>query len=590
MKKLLLLLLAVSGFTTANAVEPALNWAKLVDTKSTQDIVCGMAAASDGNALSLSLFGTSAATDTVGFDGVLIGTGAATVSNSDVKNLLLIKHKADGSKQWAVYSKHGDYDSGACNVLGTADGGALVMIKSRGNDAATIEAPQLIDATGNEIDFPDFPTARRVYNTMLFKVNDEGNVQWVRHFAMDQLPVPNATATGATDATTNAVTPYGLTVDADGNIYIGGNFRSSMIFTGQGNSTFVLTPRNIDSYSGDVQTAAGGLFLVKLDADGNYLSHLKVSGATVRDQIAALAYADGNIYFCGNAQGAQGDKLTVGDKTVTIPNALDGILYGSVTTSLAVNYVDYITAYGSTDNGHTTQIKNLRAIDGNVYILGLVKGGFGPSSSTSATISSAGKPLEGFAIKLAATDGSWSSAEVNGLSIGGYFDALRYDGKTYLFGYRINVATGVFLEEYADDSSWTLTTRHLLVTQGGVPLTSAAAALNASNGNLVISARGNKAFTLLGGQQTTAPSGYGGLIASFNLAGQSSSASAPQVDATVISANRDGVIVNAAEATRVDIFNALGQAVVSTAVKAGVSTFSLPAGIYVANGQKVIVG
>jgi hypothetical protein len=50
------------------------------------------------------------------------------------------------------------------------------------------------------------------------------------------------------------------------------------------------------------------------------------------------------------------------------------------------------------------------------------------------------------------------------------------------------------------------------------------------------------------------------------------------------------VIVNAAEATRVDIFNALGQAVVSTAVKAGVTTFSLPAGIYVANGQKVIVG
>jgi len=161
------------------------------------------------------------------YNGEVIAYGAVT--STEGRNLLVIKHDNDGKKVWAVYSKNGYFDAGTGSVIATPDGGVVVLAKPRASQQTDkYVEPQLVDATGAEIDFPEFPTLNWTYNTVLIKISSEGAVQWVRQFAMDELPIA-----GTDKATTDAVTPYGLTVDTTGNIYIAGNFRAPMVFTGE---------------------------------------------------------------------------------------------------------------------------------------------------------------------------------------------------------------------------------------------------------------------------------------------------------------------------------------------------------------------
>ncbi len=592
MNKLLLSGLAACSMFCAQAATPVLNWAYAIDSKYANDQIGGITKTSDNNFVTYSHFASKEG-ESLTYNGETIATGATTTTEG--RNLLLIKHDNNGNKLWAVYSTHGYFDSGTGSVIATPDGGVILLAKPRASQetaqgSASYVAPKLVDATGAEIEFFDFPTLNWTYNTALVKISGDGAVEWVRTFAMDELPFA-----GTDKATTDAVTPYGLTVDADGNIYIAGNFRSPMFFTGEKNSHYILQPRNATSNS-----TSGGLFLVKLNNEGDFIGQVKAEGVVTREQINGLAYDNNKIYFFGNVQGTADATLKVGDKSITLENDLDGLMYGCIsTTDLTVDYLKYAKPFGFTDGKHTTQAKNIRVIDGNIYMMGLVKGGFAPAGADAATIASETTNLAGFIIKCSATDGSWTSAaartvKVNDTAkIGGYFDVFNYNSKTYVLGYAMDSTIGVYVDEYANDTNWTLTEQHSLITGGGMPTTAAGCYFNSENANIVVSGRGNAAFTFSGSDTTIAPidSKYGAVLAAFNLNGDNSATSITEAVATTsISADSKAVIITTATPLSVNIYTTAGVQVASQTAAIGTTRIELPQGIYIVNDTKVVVG
>jgi hypothetical protein len=591
MKKVLLLSLAVTTAISTFANAPSFLWGKLIDSPQTQDLSSKVVFTTDGNVVSLSQFGSRAATDTIGYDGVKIGTGAATTSNSDNLNLLVIKHNiADGSRMWSVSSSDGDfYVASYSNVIATADGGALVLVKGRSSDQATLSTPVIVDNSGAKIDFPDWNTSVRIYNQILIKINSDGNVVWARNIVMDQLPVPNATATGATESTTDGVSPYALAEDSEGNIYIGGNYRAPMFLTGDKNAAYILTPRNISNYTGDVQSAAGGLYVIRLDKDGNYLNHLRASGDEITRDQANLFYIDGkNLYIAGTLKGSTGKEFTIGKQSIKLVNENDGFYVAKVSTDLTtVSYINQVKAYDKS-NKQNTKLRDLQIINDKIYVVGGATGGYGAAGSTAAAISTTSTLDEGWFVVLNETDGSWVGGAFDATNIGAYLNVFTDNGKIYFYGYRLNKADGTFIDEY-EDGKYTRTDRYTVAKGGGAP-TGYSAAFNAKTKAVVTLTRGNAAFTYGNDATSAAPTNWGGLIAAYTFADTSAAPTIAQDDNTLSVKGANGqIVITTTEDKDVVIANLAGQVVGKLTAKAGESVYPISAGFYLVNNQKVIV-
>lgn len=596
MKKFLLAALAL-GFSFAGfASAPVYQWSKLIDSPLQQDLTSQVVVTADGNFVSLSHFGSKTDSDGIEFDGTSIATGSATTGTSDNRNLLLIKHNAaTGERIWNIYSKSGYIDvSSEGGMLATRDGGVLLLLNARSAQLAQYTSPVIVDATGAEIEFPEWNTSVWIYNQILLKLASDGRVEWAKSIAMDQLPVPNASSGNSTSATTNGVAPYALAEDGEGNIYIGGNYRASMILTAQLNATYVFTPRNLDSYNGDSQKAAGGLYLIRLDSNGNYLGHLRASGSLTRDQINKITVSSDKVYFAGNVSGNVGDKLTIGGKSIEMENTYDGILLGCASLDLkTVDYLTYIKPHlTGTKTSNSTKIRALDLHGSSLYLIGGGQGGYSPANEASARIISSSNGMEeGWFIELDPADGSWKNAVNNATNIGAYLGSFTYNGNLYVYGYRLNAATGCFLDEYPIGSV-ERTARHNIVLAGGAP-TGYGMAFDPKTTRVLFCARGNNAFTIgADAVATDKPASWGGVVAAFimdpSLTGIENVAVEAENDLKVAAVD-GAIIVSATEPAPLNVTDLQGINVISTQVGEGQTRFDLPAGIYIVAGNKLAV-
>ena len=596
MKKQLLFIVAMGAFISATASAPQLEWSKLIDSPQQQDMTSQVVVLSDGNVASLSHFGSYSTTDGITFDGEQIATGAATNSTSDNRNLLVIKHKATtGERIWNIYTKEGYVDvSSKGAMLPTSDGGLLLLVNARSASVTPYTSPVIVDATGAEVEFPEWNTSVWIYNQVLVKLGEDGRVEWTKSIAMDQLPVPHASSGNSVEATTNGVTPYALAQDAEGNIYIGGNYRASMVITATNNATYVLTPRNLDTYNGDTQQAAGGLYLIRLDSEGNYKNHLRATGTLTRDQICKITVNGDKVYFAGNVSGKVDDALTIGGHTIAMENTYDGILLGCASLDLkTVDYLTYIKPHlTGKKTANNTKIRALDFHGSSMYLIGGGQGGYSPAGEDAARVISSSSGLEeGWMIELDPTDGSWKNAVNNATNIGAYLGSFSYNGNLYVYGYRLNAATGCFLDEYPL-GSMERTARHNIALAGGAP-TGYGMAFDPQTTRALFCSRGNKAFTVgADAVETEAPTSWGGLLSSFIMDPQYNGVEsvAPEAENGLKLSAADGeIIVNATESTRLVITDMNGINVVNTTVEEGETRFPLPMGVYVAAGQKLAV-
>lgn len=601
MKKLLLTLLAATGLLAAQAAGPTYTWSKLIDSPQSSDQVRDIAATSDGNIVTIGNFGSRTATDNISFDGEVIATGAATESSSDNLNLLIMKQNAaDGKKMWAVSSKKGDISTMGCVVItATPDGGVIALLCFRSSKTTPYENPMLVDASGAEVEFLDWNLSEWIKYQTLVKISKDGIIEWTRPIIADQLPVPNASGNYA-NVTTDAGLPGAVLTDADGNIYIGGNFRAPLMFTGAQNSAFILTARNLEAYSGDTQGFAGGFYLVKLDKDGNYLTHLQSASTDLTgDQIYDMQLSGDKIFFAGKLEGADKGTLTIGPKatgiTLTKKSANGSLMLGAV--EAATLKPVFLTCYDkvptTTSNAGTIKFMKMAVSGNNVYLMGaLNKAGIAANGSAEAFISVPSNITlqRAFIAKVSATDGTAAGGYMpNDLTgISEFENAFEYDGKLYAAGYLMNAGTGSFIDEI-NPADFSLSQRTIIAKGGGAP-TLTCAHFNADKKILITASRGSNAFTVDGDKTTDKPQSWGSVIVCHSFADASG---VNDIDADnnglTITTEDGAVVINATEKTDISVVDMQGRQVDRQTVNAGETRISLAPGFYLVNNQKVAV-
>lgn len=609
MKKTLLSIIALGCAMLASAATPGLMWHKLVDgPNNAADNMCGITVTTDGNIVTVGSFGAKTVSDEFVFDGQTIATGTDHNGASENHNLLVTKHNAkDGSLVWALSTKKGDVTSSGSNaVAATADGGVVLLVNMRSSQVVPYESPVIVDAAKTEIDFPDWNTSCWIMNQVVIKVSKEGYVQWVRRIVADQLPVPAATSGASVTNTTNGAFPYTIAEDKDGNIYVAGNHRVPLVFTGDKNSAYVLQPRNLDSYNGDTQNHAGGLYLVKLDKEGNYLTHLQglTADGVTADYISSMVVEDDMVYFAGYFYGKAGSSLRLGKgsavKEVTKLNDNNAVLLGAVKStvdgeihSLAPQFLtcyNEATATSGTAKSHRIQFLNLSKTGSSLFIMGTFQGGVSTNESENAFISSQTGSLEGFIVKAAASDGAYQASMANKISIGGYRNIVSYNGSLYAQGYRLNSQTGSFIHELDPETLEIKATT--TIAKGGNAPTLVACAYDAESTRIYSATRGSNTFTLTDETVTGKPSGFGICLTCHafdkDLAGVESVTA--ENSALRVTGIKGAIEIKATETTDVKVVDMKGLIIDSRTVEAGMTaTVSLPAGVYIVNDHKIAV-
>jgi hypothetical protein len=244
----------------------------------------------------------------------------------------------------------------------------LQWVKNMGVVYADNAMAVAIDGVGNSYttgrysgtaDFdPGVGTAQLTSNgrtdVYITKLDAAGNFVWAKDFG----------GTGIDEA-------FAIKTDASGNVYIAGGFVGTVDFDPGSGTSNLISIGNTD------------VFIVKLDAAGNYV-WAKNMGGTSTDVASAMAIdATGNIYTIGRFSGTADFDPNVGTANLTSAGGSD-IFISKLNTS--GNYV-----WAKNMGGSLSDFANGIAIDatGNVYTTGNYNGtaDFDPGAGTTNLIS-----------------------------------------------------------------------------------------------------------------------------------------------------------------------------------------------------------
>ena len=353
MKKLFTLLFVFMAALGASAEEvtPTALWGKAFQNNGQTSQGYDLQLASDGSLYAIGTVATKTVDDEVKFGNDKICGGTeykGTGTNGSVSQFLLSKISKDGNVLWTVRSDNGDAGNLSQFVAPVSDG-VICFFSMRYVENGLDKSPELIDKAGNHFSL-NMTEQYRWYQSVVMKVSDEGLIQWMRI-----IDVNHAKLEGSTDeGVAQGIYPGGMVIDADENIYIGGNQRTAFTLKKEDNSEVTIDPRNVQGWDG--KTTVGDLYLIKLDKNGYYLAHQQTSGTATSVSISTMTEKNGKIYLMGLMKGAAEQAISLGGKTVNIANANEGLFTAAVNTDLTA---EWFQLYSSDKSGGALQTVGL---------------------------------------------------------------------------------------------------------------------------------------------------------------------------------------------------------------------------------------
>lgn len=507
----------------AQPTEPVFQWGNLLTGMVGQDQTRGIATYGTDAVYWMAHNGSANGDLDVTYGGTLLYNGAEYEGTSANKNLTILKTNAAGEEQWVIHSEAGDFITNEGSVAVDKDGNLVIFGAVRHTDLKYENGINIIDAKGNKTELGWNVGDRRNVRLFLATATPEGEILWARSYDVSTAPAPKADGTRA-DFTADAVNAYALALDAENNIYIGGRYRNPLYFPKANGETVTLNPKNVSTWNGDAQQTTGDLYVVKLDAEGNYLAHLEETG----DEVGVtytwdLAEKDGYIYLSGYAKGEGTIKL--GGVSLTSNQYVCPIV-AKLDKDLKPEWAELLPG-GAVGGKNAVQSVGMTVSKSNIWLAGMYNGTISsPSNEADLVQSTQGNIREGFIIKLDAADGSWlgganSRSEFNQNYLTGYLRVIDEDAtqnnEIMVYGYAMNATAGIFLRSYnaetlvgEPDKSWSV------ITGGGVP-TAIDIAYVPELATAYMTVRGNKAFTPMGGEASEAISGYTNYLSRFDL-------------------------------------------------------------------------
>lgn len=578
MKKLILpLFLAAATLVVSAAIPaPAYKWSDIISAPN-QTQFNEIINTPDNGTIAVGQFDSKTATEKVSFNGTELVAGAALTGTSKNPNLFITRQKENGELDWYIYSKEGEFPSGTTYIAAAADGGSVVVSKVRATEDNGNKAPVIVDAKGNEITFAAWPDSR-VYFMLVLKISKDGVVEWNRVVTMDSAPL---TAGGKDNL--NAVTPNCLSIDGEGSIWIGGNYRAKMsVPMAVGEKE--LLPRAVDGYDGDSQKSAGGAFILKLTAEGYYADNVDFSGADAYDEVYAIGVNGTKGYFAGVVNGDAGKNFAAGTKEIKLEETPRGLFCGAFSTAdCSVDALTYMKGVVASNNKCDVKIKGIATNENDVYVYGGVAGGLTLASMTTAVASTTSTQLEGFVARLNSACQP-QNVVINGTPLGINSSAFFANGMLYAYCYRM-VQKQAILNIYQPQSLEL--DKSVNVAENVNGMTSYGAAFNPTTGNVVMVARGNGTFKFGTADAATPLKTYGTAIYCYNIAAPSAGiADVEAGDKLEIEAVASGLVAKGEG--WLNVVTPLGVVVYSGKVS-GEVTVALSSGIYIANRTKVAV-
>ncbi len=618
------LIITASTITQAVAQEtPEAAWGKTFygKTKSSNQAQ-NNAIASDGGIYWHLVGGSVHDERDVYFNNELLFSGADYDPNgtSVNNNFCLMKTDRSGDLLWKLYSTTCDWATNQGRVAATSDGGAVFTGKIRStddggtgdflwNDITLVDGQNSIHRyTWNHTE----SDSRRFYQVIVGRVDANGKLLWVKFLQADRSPVPAATGNYAT-FTSEAIDCPALAVDNDDNIYIGGNFRQKIEIE-TGDQSVVLNPHNISKWNGDPQSHAGDMYLIKLDgSNGTYIKHAVtsvVSGDPQCENIQQLVWENGMLYAQGVIYG-DGSTLDLNGKQFTNSGTFSPILV-SMDSSLTPHWITSL-------KGETVKSKygfqncGISKTNNTLWFSGMFNGKVSYSDAVYFESDAATPSVrEGFLAKFDATTGEMLKGVSSRASypttlgaayksLAGYFQPLQNPNekdKVYVYGYSMINTLGVFLRTYNTETLESDPSTEWSLVQGGQMPTCQSISYSPEDAKIYITARGrNNDFKLMGGSTVPVPENqvWAVLLAGYDMPAEFKSVGV----ATTISDNRmpvkiygcNGIltIINNDKDAKINIYTVTGNLAASLDAPYGTTTVHLPKGIYIANGQKIVL-
>ena len=505
-----------------------------------QTTVYGTKVDDAGYVYTLASMGSDADTtgDVAATQGHLLGedmTGAPYSGTSYNSNIMLVKHDFSGNALWKIYSKNGDVDVSSSDYTPTADGGAFLALKARHTSANFYGNDILLQLVGNNgtettISF-SFPDAEyhNVYQPVFVKVDADGNISSAVRATVDWNPVDNP-ASNYTWGISDGFSLYGAAQDANGNFFVTGNLRRTM-HIGENE----ILAHNVADWDGG-SGFAGSAFVLKLNSDLTYNSHIVTGGSSVGETAKQMKYKDGKLYIAGYLKGSNA-VVSLGDLQVT-PDDKYSFWTARVNASdLSVDYLSLVQG-AQVNNKNFMQLNALEIAPDNssFFVAGGIQGGFKIGQDT---VSAQGTMYAGFVFRCNSATGVADKGFVKQTS-----------GISNSFGLAVN-ADSVFVYGY----NWATTPKslyfdsfnHNLETSTSHILGESTGSINANScavkgDSLLIAARvqANKALDFAFAETATSYTStysWQGVVAKYTFPGYEFTAPAPVPQTYTITLN-----------------------------------------------------
>ncbi|MBR6283702.1 MAG: Ig-like domain-containing protein [Muribaculaceae bacterium] len=322
----------------------------------------------DGGLYVVGQAGSTSSSQNIMFGDEVVASGIDYSGNGANQGLLMMKLDNDGNVVWKLAQTNGESGSNENWVASTPDGGAVLLVNLRHTEGHLGESITITDAQGTDFAI-DWTVSERSYRAAVIKVDADGGIEWTRQIEA------NATADEATYPAWSqssrhigqGVKTYALDVDNSGNIYIGGLMCATMNVDG-----VTIEPHNVAGWNGNAQTTVGNLFVIKFDAQGNYVKHLVTEGESTQESARSLKVVGNKLYMAAWVTGLAGTSLGLGSQQVTPSTTNPSWMLAELDTDLNVAW---LKLHECTVSGSAWQMPTMTVAGNHIYLMGSAKYG-----------------------------------------------------------------------------------------------------------------------------------------------------------------------------------------------------------------------
>lgn len=388
-----------------------------------------MALANDGGLFIVGQAGSTSTDQNILFGDEVIAQGTNYGGNSANQGLVFSKIDADGTVTWTLATTNGEAANNESWVAATPDGGAVVFTNLRHTEGYLSDRVALLDGKGVSHEIAWDIDSERNFRGLVFKVDAQGGIEWMRELVM------NTTADAETypkwsQASRNigqGIYAFALDVDNEGNIFVGGRMCATLTI-----GDVTIEPHNVSTWNGSAQTSVGNLYIIKLDANGNYLNHLVTEGSATQENVRALQVVGNKLYMFAWIAGLAGTEFSLGGQSATPATVNGSLCVALLDTDLNVEWLKF---HESTVSGSAWQMPTMNVIGDKIYLMGTAKYGL-TIGDTNYTNQPTNKARQSWLVQLNADNGEALACTV--LATGpmqmqhGFFGAYEgQDGSLY---------------------------------------------------------------------------------------------------------------------------------------------------------------